>query len=464
MTPPSPVTLPDEPAVAVGARRRQTRALVATGVAVVAIGTVGALLTEGGTTLHLLGGYLIRGPFAVDLTPWVVLPVVVAAATVSVGHLVTARLPWRMLLAASWVAGIAWSVALALVRYGPTTPEGSPSLGAPLEVRYEYLHDIPRVHGLRSLLAEYVENIGPYADEPWTTHVAGHPPGPLALFAGMDAIGLGGSTWAGWVCILAGAATIPAVLVAVRALHHEQSARWLAPFLVLAPWSLWVATSADTVWMATSAWSLALLTLTTIAGVRGRLAALGAGLGFGLSIFGSYGVAPLALVAFVVLIRVGRLRDTVRDTIRDTSWVAVGVLAPVLAAGSAGFWWWEGLLQTSRRVAAGPGSMDRPLLYFLFANLAVAALALGPAVVAGFASGRPLARVRDLPLVWATSAALLLANFTGLAKGEVERIWLPYYPWITVVVLLLGPARSRRWLAAQAALALALQVFIRTEW
>ncbi len=437
--------------------RRQVRAVAVVVVTAAAVGTVGAVIRDSGVHLHLIGGVLIRGPWVVDLTPWVALPVLLAVAVVTTGPGLAARLPWTALLAGSTALSAAWSVTLALARYGPTTPDGSPSLGAPLESGPEYLHDIPRVHGLVSLLAEYTTHVPADSAEPWTTHVSGHPPGPLALFAGLEAIGLGGSGWAAAVCIAAGAATVPAVLVAVRTLHGPTAARSLAPYLVLAPWALWVATSADTLWTATSAWGIALLALAVDRERGGRASAqlVGAGLLLGLSAFGSYGIAPLALVALAVLRWRGRLRGV--------GWVAAGAVVPVGLAGLAGFWWWDGLVVAAQRVADGPASIDRPYAYFVVANLAIAALALGPAVVAGL-STRPRTAGRDLPLAAAATAAVVLTDLTGLAKGEVERIWLPYYPWVTVAVLLLVRRQDRRWLAAQAALAIVIQVFIRTEW
>ena len=38
-------------------------------------------------------------------------------------------------------------------------------------------------------------------------------------------------------------------------------------------------------------------------------------------------------------------------------------------------------------------------------------------------------------LVGGALAALALADVTGLSKGEVERIWLPFMPWIVTVTV-----------------------------
>jgi hypothetical protein len=51
----------------------------------------------------------------------------------------------------------------------------------------------------------------------------------------------------------------------------------------------------------------------------------------------------------------------------------------------------------------------------------------------------------------AAVAGMLVSGATGLVRGETERIWLPFSVWLL-------------WLAASAALAVLLQVVVRTEW
>ena len=51
-----------------------------------------------------------------------------------------------------------------------------------------------------------------------------------------------------------------------------------------------------------------------------------------------------------------------------------------------------------------------------------------------------------------------------MSKAEVERIWLPFVPWLLVATALL-PARWRRvGLALQVALALLAQHLLYTSW
>lgn len=416
-------------------------------VAIVAIGTglVGRRLVEDGVRLHLADGLLLRGPFEPAVSVWVVAPVAVALVVLAARRW-WRQGPWAWVLATGWLGSLGWAVTLAGVRDGLSWQV----LARPLTLRHEYLYDVPRVNGLGELLSSYVQHVSAQDADPWTTHVGGHPPGALAFFAGLEAIGLGGPVWAGLACIVAGSAAVPAVLIAVRACGDQEAARRVAPFLVLAPWAMWVATSADALWTGTLAWAFAALT----GAGRSRVLAVTAGLLAGLAAFGSYGVAPLGLLGLAIVAHQG--------TWRRIGWVASGALAPLLAAGAAGFWWWQGLHATALRVADGPSWHNRPYAYFVVAGLVVAAFAVGPAVVAALPGvlRRPETRVLVLPVL----VAIVIVDVTGMTKGEVERIWLPFYPWLTVAVAALAPRRTGWWLAATAAWALLMQICVMTEW
>lgn len=424
-------------------------AIGATAVVGAAIGLIGKRLIADGTKLHLLGGVLIRGSFTPGIG-WPILgALIIGLVTVVRGTTIASKLSWRQLQIITTLAGLGWTVSLAAAK---PDFEGKSGITGPLENIAEYLYDVPRIHGLNDLLGNFIKNIPAQSANPWTTHVAGHPPGPTALFAALKAIGLGGSGWASAVCIIVGISSVPAVLSAVRTLHGERSARTVAPFLVLAPWALWIATTADALWLGTSCLAVAVLAASLSAAQPRRLLLMTSGLLFGISLFGSYGMALIGVLVLAVVIY--------RRRFAALPWLIVGGLLPIVLAGIGGFWWWHGLVVTSVRVTDGPASLDRPLWYFLIANLVVAAIAVGPAVV-GAAAQRGLWRQ---PLVYGALLAILLADLTGLAKGEVERIWLPFYPWIATVTQCL-PRRSRAfWLAVQAATPIVITVLMRTEW
>ncbi len=58
--------------------------------------------------------------------------------------------------------------------------------------------------------------------------------------------------------------------------------------------------------------------------------------------------------------------------------------------------------------------------------------------------------------------AVVAADASGLSKGEVERIWLPFVPALLAATAALGHRRA--WLAAQAALTLVLAVTLDSPW
>ena len=378
-----------------------------------------------------------------------------AVGAVVVAPLLARHLTWRRLLVVSALAAAAWAVALALV-------DGPGALTAPLLLRGEYLHDVGRVASPAGFLASFTERLPTYH-----THTQGHPPGMVLLLWSLDRAGLGGAGWAAALCIAGGAAAVPAVLVTLRAVAGETQARIAAPFLALAPAALWVATTADAFYAGLGAWGVALVALAARRSgdrrpSRGRdvLAAAG-GLLLGATAFCTYGAVLLAPIGLAGAVAAGAGRVPWRPVL--VAGAAAAALAGTFAA--AGFWWFDGLAATRAAYEAGVASR-RPYGYFLLANLAAFAVATGPAVAVG------LGRLRQRgPWLLAGAAlfAVTLADLSGLSKGEVERIWLPFVPWALVATCALArrrrpPAAARSWLGVQVATALAVQMTVRTPW
>jgi hypothetical protein len=53
---------------------------------------------------------------------------------------------------------------------------------------------------------------------------------------------------------------------------------------------------------------------------------------------------------------------------------------------------------------------------------------------------------------------------SGMSKGEVERIWLPFTVWLLPAGAALSAGRASRWLGLQAAIAIVVAATVRTSW
>jgi hypothetical protein len=296
-------------------------------------------------------------------------------------------------------------------------------------------------------LRHFVERLGGAAIQ-----VQGHPPAFLLLLSLLGRAGLGGPRWAAAIIIGAGAAAAPATLVAIREMAGEQRARYAAPFLSFAPAAIWVATSADAFFMGTAAWAVALLVLSTAREFRrGSVLAVVGGLLFGLALFLTYGAVLVALVPLAVFVVRRRL---------GLALLATGATAVVMGGFfAAGFSWFSGLLATRRLYFAGIAG-TRPYSYFLVADLALFAVVVGPAAIAG------LLRLRHRGawlLAGGGLVAVAVADVSGLSKAEVERVWLMFAPWVLVGTAALDTS-PQVWLALQTAVGLVVQVAILSPW
>ena len=426
---------------------RSTRTTVAVLVAWVGVVVLAHFLLErlqaAGANIRINAAPLV-GTFDLRLTGRILPAVALAAAVTVAGPTLVHYLRWHSLLFVSTLGAALWAVALALV-------DGVQGLTAPLEARTEYLADVTRVGSPLAFLSTFVERLGDYS-----VHVQGHPPGMVLLLSALDRIALGGSGWAAALCIAGGAAAVPAVLVAVREVAGVASARRAAPFLVLAPAAIWVATSADAFFMGVSAWAVAMVVLATgRRGLRADVYALAGGVLFGATAFLSYGLVLLAIVPAVVAWQ--------RRRLRLIALAAIGAAPVFLAFLAAGFSWVAGLVATRERYLAGVGSR-RPYLDFLVANTACLAIVLGPAIVVA------LVRLRDRwmwLLVGGTLVVLAIAMISGMSKGEVERIWLPFAIWLLPAGAALVASRrgiGSAWLGVQAATAIAIATVVKTSW
>lgn len=366
--------------------------------------------------------------------------IALAGLAVWKAHELAEDLSWSRLLLFSFLASAVWGASLALV-------DGSTGLSMGLSSPHDYLAAVPEIDAPGRFVRTFVDEIDRYP-----VHVRSHPPLFVVALWWLDRLGLGGVIAPTAVTIVAGASVVPAALIATRASGDPSLARRAAPYLVFAPAAIWTVTSADTLYAALAAWTVALFVLAGTRDNRAILLGLGGGCLFGVAVFSSYGSLLIAPIAAAV--PVARRRWS----------VLVAGIAPVVVLvalfAAAGFWWLDGLNAARAEYAEGISAL-RPYSYFLIANLVVAAVAIGPAA----AGGLTLLRDRRLwLLVGPALLAVLLADVSGLAKGEVERIWLPFYAWIGIAAAALPKDGRRLWLATHAVVAILLQSVLFTPW
>ncbi|MFI6093403.1 hypothetical protein [Streptomyces sp. NPDC051218] len=454
------------PRDAASERTGHRRDLAAAGVAallVAAAVVIGTAIEHADGTLHLNWPPLYAR-WDPHIGPGTPAALAVAVAVIAYAPTLAASLSWRALLLTAWTASTAWIWSLALI-------DGwQRGVARRLTTKYEYLQVIDRFDDIPATLRDFTRHILIDSPDHWPAHTAGHPPGATLTFVLLDRVGLGGGAWAGAFCITVGSTAVVAVLITLRALADEATARRAAPFLVLAPAAIWFGASADGYFAAVTAWMIALLALAATRKVRSpAAAALGSGLLFGLTCYLSYGLTLFALVAAAVLL--------ITRTLRPLPLFLAGTAVAPLVFTLAGFDWWEAYHLLVERYYQGAGGI-RPYAYFVWANLACTVLVVGLATVAGLRrtvgaspgalnrlrSGRTTPTDRLITLVLAALVTLIAADLSGMSKAETERIWLPFATLLLPATALLPQASRRYWLTAQAALALTLNHLLFTGW
>ena len=219
-----------------------------------------------------------------------------------------------------------------------------------LTARHEYLRQVPTITDIPEALSSFSRRILDYQPDSWITHVSGHPPGALLTFVWLDRIGLGGGAWAGLLCLLVGSSAAAAIIVTVRAVADEETARLAAPFVAVAPTAIWVAVSADGYFAGVAAWGIALLALAARQKVRvPLLVAGGAGVLLGWALFLNYGLALIAFLALAVLITAVDWHTALRTLVPAA--LMAGFVVGVFFA--FGFWWFDGYTPCAGTVLAG---------------------------------------------------------------------------------------------------------------
>jgi hypothetical protein len=379
--------------------------------------------------------------------PMTVVAIAIGVALVVVLPRLARTLPWLALLLSATAALWTWIMALALT-------DGRDGLARVFERRQEYVYDAQSVGSIGTMLQTFVDRIPFDSPDNWYVHVAGHPPGALLYFVGIDRLGITDPFWIGVVCVTIASTAVAAVLITLRTLGTEKLARSAMPWIVLAPSAVWMGVNGDAVFTAVAAWGLALL---AIAAAHRRVApAVGAGVLLGRCVYLSYGLVLLGILAVAVLI--------VARTWRPLPWALGGAAAVAALFTIGGFAWWEAYPVLRERYYAGIAS-ERAYSYWVWADVAAWTFTAGLAVWAAF----PVAvrAVRRNVLAQLAAAALLtiaIACLSGMSKAEVERIFLPFTIWIVALPALLPQRWARPLLLSQVVLALLAQQLLLTRW
>ncbi|HWB37639.1 MAG TPA: hypothetical protein VHA75_16615, partial [Rugosimonospora sp.] len=175
------------------------------------------------------------GRFQFRLTPMSLLAPLVAAGILALGiRGWFDRAPWWRVHLLAYAAALAWALSLAVV-------DGLAGLTGSLRDPDNYGADVADVgDGPGRYLRDYVAD-----PDIHSTAARGHPPGPVLLLWVLHKLGLTSALGLALVITAAGVATVPLVLSAVRGVSGAPTARRYAPVLILAPYAIWVAVSAD---------------------------------------------------------------------------------------------------------------------------------------------------------------------------------------------------------------------------
>ncbi|GAB3232139.1 glycosyltransferase family 39 protein [Glycomyces halotolerans] len=376
-----------------------------------------------------------------SLGPRLLAPIAVGALIVAVLPAIAAHRRWRWVVAATALSGVAFSLALAVAHSHPGTWE---SLNHSYARHIGFIGD---AGGVGPFLETYT---GLQLQGAFPVHMQSHPPGLVLFFWAAAQLGLYGTWFENGVIMVAAASSIVAALAIGRDVAGERQARRAAPFLVVAPAAFWH-TNADIIFGGVTLAAVACLVLATNrTGACAALLTVAGGLLAGAAMMLSFSSVLLAIPVLVIAI----LRRRWQVLAGGGAVALLVVLAPL----QSGYWWLEGLTTTRVRYYEGVAAV-RGYWYFLIANPAVFALALGPATAVA------LARLRDRRMwivVGSCLAAVGVAAVSGMSSAETERIWQPFMP----LVLLAGCAltRPRAWLALQLTVAVLIAASLRVVW
>jgi hypothetical protein len=361
------------------------------------------------------------------------------------------RLRWSLVVAWSYLAALAWALALAL-------GDGTAGLTRALSSPDEYSADLAAVGDSP---VHFVRHFTEHAGQ-LSVAARGHPPGPVLLLWGLHRLGVREDLTLGLLITALGTLVVPLVLAAVSGTCGEPAARRYLPVLALAPYAVWTAVSLDALVAMLGA---AMITAGVHASARERSGwpAAGwagiAGLLAGVAALFSYAVPWLGLA--LILLYFARRRPFLNLA------SGIGALIPVLAASHLlGFSWADGL-EVAHADWASRVVPHRSAMWWSGISLVALLLAVGPPL---FASLRKVRNTPAWPFLVGAGTAVLFSVLAGLARGGVEHAWLPFFPWLTVAAVAperqAGPPVAAPLLltALGAVVAVVVEAILATPW
>lgn len=249
------------------------------------------------------------------------------------------------------------------------------------------------------------------------------------------------------IAVVGASVVLPTYLLAAADGQHRRGV--LAAALVsLAPSTLFYYLSIDGVLMTLLAWT----TVALVAAVRSPTriwpaAAAGALLGVSLLIsLGSAAGGLVALLYVALAARDGALSR--REAVAVLAALAVGTVAVLLAISLAGLQTWPVLRACLAAHESGPGGTGhRPYLPWVLVNPLDYLLLLGLPLAAVAIEGALRGDLGEPSLVRLSRAALLglvLLDLSGTVKGETERLWMFFNPWLAASAAAAAVGRSER--------------------
>lgn len=417
-----------------------TLVAVGLGIAAIAVATSAEL---GSDAVPFLGHYRL------DISPLaIVAPLVALAVLLVARRRWAARMSWRLLLSLSYLAALAWQLGLAVM-------SGPAGLSRYLSNEDGYLPELAGVGSTAELFAAVTD-----ADGTLSTANTGHPPGSLLLLWALKSTSLS-DIQLGLLSAAVSALIVPLVLLTARSSCGPVAARQLAPFLILAPWAIWLVVGPDA---ATAVLAAAALAAAAHASHRNRR---------GWSALAWSVVSGLLLASatlFAYLAAWFGLSIVCLYFARRRPWhnlaTGAGALAPLAAAQLAGFNWAEGL-SVAYHGYLERIEFDRSLLWWIPLSLVVLILACGPGLVSSL---RKMRNTPAWPFLIGGGAAIVFSVLMGTARGGVEETWLPLFPWLLIAATAPATQGGRPlpfpWLlaAVTAACGLIIEAVLLSPW